>query len=90
MAGRIDRLGNSPGGADRYMIAPYRHYRTLEDLIIFDECATSNEVPPDLYYGCFVFIEQDYEDIGSVDDPAVTADEASEETTPAPAEAGVR
>jgi hypothetical protein len=90
LAGRIDRLGISPGGADRYMIAPYRHYRTLEDLIIFDECATSNEVPPDLYHGCFVFIEQDYEDIGSVDDPAVTADEASEETTPAPAEAGVR
>lgn len=57
--GRIDRLGISPGGADRYMIAPYRHYRTEEDLLIFHECATSKDIPAEMYYACFVFVEED-------------------------------
>ena len=89
LAGRIDRLGISPGGADRYMIAPYRHYRTLEDLLIFDECATSEDVPPELYYGCFVFIEQDYEDMETVYDTA-PPEEAVDEATVAPAGADAR
>jgi hypothetical protein len=54
LAGKIDRLGISPGGADRYMIAPYAHYRTEEDLTTFHECATSAEVPASHYYACFV------------------------------------
>ena len=58
LKGRIDRLGISPGGADRYMIAPYRHYRLEEDLAIFHECATGKDVPAELYYGCFVFVEE--------------------------------
>ncbi len=58
LKGRIDRLGISPGGADRYMIAPYRHYRLEEDLAIFHECATGKVVPAELYYGCFVFVEE--------------------------------
>ena len=58
LKGRIDRLGISPGGADRYMISPYRHYRLEEDLAVFDECAKGKDVPAELYYGCFVFVEE--------------------------------
>jgi len=78
LAGRIDRLGISPGGSDRYMIAPYRHYRTEEDLQIFHDCATSKDVPADLYYGCFVFIETPPED----EDPAVQAPTAEQKGAP--------
>jgi len=90
LEGRIDRLGISPGGADRYMIAPYRHYRTVEDLAIFDECATSKEIPEDLYYGCFVFIE-DYEEgdgIGTAEVP--TEESPAAETEATPLKAGVQ
>ena len=55
--GKIDRFGISPGGADRYLIAPYRHYRTEDDLLIFHECATDKRIPAANYYECFVFEE---------------------------------
>ena len=58
LKGRIDRFGISPGGSDRYMIAPYRHYRLEEDLIIFHDCATDKAVQTELYNGCFVFLDQ--------------------------------
>lgn len=54
LAGKIDRLGISPGGADRYMIAPYTHYRTEDELATFHACAISKEVPPSHYHACFV------------------------------------
>jgi hypothetical protein len=57
LAGRIDRFGISPGGEDRYLIAPYHHYRIEDDLLIFHECATDKTVPADSYYECFVFEE---------------------------------
>ncbi len=57
LKGRIDRFGISPGGADRYMIAPYRFYRTEDDLLVFHECAESKEVPAANYGACFVFQE---------------------------------
>lgn len=57
LKGRIDRFGISPGGADRYMIAPYRFYRTEEDLLVFHECAESKEVPVKNFGACFVFQE---------------------------------
>ena len=57
LAGKIDRLGISPGGDDRYLIGPYRHYRTDEDLLVFHTCATSKRVPAERYYDCFVFDE---------------------------------
>jgi hypothetical protein len=69
LKGRIDRLGISPGGANRYMIAPYRHYRTEEDLLIFHECATSKDVPADLYYGCFVFTDQEIDSAEAAPSP---------------------
>ena len=59
LAGKVDRLGIAPGGADRYLIAPYLHYRTEEDLLIFHTCATSKSIPAEIYYECFVF-EEDF------------------------------
>lgn len=57
LKGRIDRYGISPGGTDRYMIAPYRFYRTEEDLLVFHACAESKDVPKESYGACFVFQE---------------------------------
>ena len=57
LKGRIDRYGISPGGADRYMIAPYRFYRTEDDLLVFHTCAESKDVPKESYGACFVFQE---------------------------------
>ena len=57
LTGKIDRYGISPGGQDRYLIAPYRHYRSDDDLIAFQRCATSKRVPPGRYYECFVYDE---------------------------------
>jgi hypothetical protein len=59
LTGRIDRYGISPGGEDRYLIGPYRHYRTEDDLMVFDACATSKRVPRVLYEACFVFDSDD-------------------------------
>src|SRR5262249_46956277 len=57
LAGKIDRFGISPGGQDRYLIGPYRHYRTDEDLLVFHYCATNKRIPPARYYECFVYDE---------------------------------
>lgn len=59
LAGKIDRYGISPDGADRYMISPYRHYRTEEELLIFHSCATDRSLPASLYHACFVFEPDD-------------------------------
>jgi hypothetical protein len=58
LTGKIDRHGISPGGQDRYLIAPYRHYRSDDDLIAFQRCATNKRVPPARYYECFVYDEE--------------------------------
>jgi hypothetical protein len=56
LAGQIDRFGIWPGGSDRYLIAPYRHYRYDDDLLIFHTCATKRMPAPN-YYACFVYDE---------------------------------
>ena len=56
-AGKIDRFGISPGGTERYLIAPYRSYRTDEDLLIFNDCANDKKMAAEKYYECFVFDE---------------------------------
>lgn len=61
LKGKIDRLGGSPDGADRFLIAPYMHYRQEDDLLVFDRCATSKAIDPKLYYACFV-VDPDAED----------------------------
>jgi hypothetical protein len=57
LTGKIDRYGISPGGQDRYLIAPYRHYRSDDDLMAFERCATNKRVPAARYYECFVYDE---------------------------------
>jgi hypothetical protein len=71
LKGKIDRFGGSADGADRYLISPYAHYRSEEDLMPFHDCATSKDIPKDAYYGCFVI------------DPAAE-EQAMEEQRPAP------
>jgi len=58
LAGKIDRYGISPGGQDRYLIAPYRHYRSDDDLLAVQRCATSRRLPSARYYECFVHDEE--------------------------------
>jgi hypothetical protein len=69
LAGQIDRYGSAFDGVSRYMIAPYMHYRTEDDLAVFHVCAEDKKIPAELYYGCFL-IEPDYQ--------------AAEPLTPAP------
>ncbi|ADZ71823.1 hypothetical protein [Polymorphum gilvum] len=53
LAGTIDRYGNSNGGAERYFIGSYLHYRYHDDLAVFSDCAADTSLPEELYYGCF-------------------------------------
>ena len=43
---------------ERYMIGPYKHYRTEEDLLVFDSCANDKKIPAARYYECFVFDDE--------------------------------
>ncbi len=63
LKGKIDRFGGSPGGGDRYMIAPYRHYRTEDDLLWFHDCATHPTMTLELYPQCFVFVEAESSEV---------------------------
>jgi hypothetical protein len=54
LAGRIDRLGGSFDGSDRFLISPYLHYRSEDDLLVFHQCATDKSIAGDQYYACFV------------------------------------
>ena len=54
LKGKIDRLGYSPGGEQRFAITPYRYYREQDELLAFDRCASSPRLPPELYQACFV------------------------------------
>jgi hypothetical protein len=57
LRGKIDRFGGTPGGGDRYMIAPYHHYRTEEDLAYFHNCAVWPQLKEEAYPSCFVYVE---------------------------------
>lgn len=57
LAGQIDRFGAAPDGSTRFMIAPYHHYRTEEDLLYFHNCATWPQLRPEVYPSCFVYVE---------------------------------
>jgi hypothetical protein len=61
LAGKIDRLGGSPDGADRFLISPYMHYRQEDELLVFDRCAKSTKIEVGLYYACFI-IDPDAEE----------------------------
>jgi hypothetical protein len=64
LAGKIDRLGIWSDGKKRYLIGPYRRYRTERDLVMFHTCASNKRVPPARYYECFVFDEDDSTETG--------------------------
>ncbi len=53
MKGRIDRFGGWGDGAERYAIDPYVAYRAIDDLYMFDRCATARQKDPGSYYLCF-------------------------------------
>jgi hypothetical protein len=57
LRGTIDRFGSSFDGESRYMIAPYAHYTTEDDLAVFHQCATSRRIAAELYPACFVLDE---------------------------------
>jgi hypothetical protein len=59
LKGEIDRFGGSPDGATRFLIGPYQHYTSENDLYIFHQCATSKRVPREAYYQCFAVGEAD-------------------------------
>ena len=61
LKGRIDRYGSSFDGETRYMIAPYVHYASEDDLLMFHRCAESKDVPADQYHLCFVYDETEDE-----------------------------
>ena len=81
LAGKIDRFGISPGGDDRFLIAPYRHYRTDDDLLIFHDCATNKSIPAANYYECFVFEEDDAQ-LQAQAKPVASKKKASPNRTP--------
>jgi hypothetical protein len=54
LRGKIDRLGGSADGAERFLISPYMQYRQEDELLAFDRCATSTKIDAGLYYACFV------------------------------------
>lgn len=63
MKGQMDRLGNSPDGETRYLIAPYMQYEDVSDLAVIAQCA-AEEKPP-IYYNCFSFTGAGEDDGGS-------------------------
>lgn len=80
LKGRIDRFGSSFDGETRYMISPYTHYASEEDLLMFHRCATSKDVPADQYPLCFVYDETADE----AQDPPAASSEPAPQATPAP------
>lgn len=64
MKGQIDRLGNSPDGETRYLIAPYMQYEDEAELQVIEECAAHESLP--IYYNCFSFADSG----PAEDDPA--------------------
>lgn len=83
LKGQIDRYGSSFDGETRYMIAPYLHYSTEDDLAIFHRCATSRKIPAELYYACFMVDEE-------AERPAVVADRKAPAAPAKPAKKGKR
>lgn len=57
--GQIDRLGNFADDSGRYLIHPYRLYRSERDLAVFHRCATSRRVPAADRPRCFVMTDDE-------------------------------
>jgi hypothetical protein len=87
LKGRIDRYGSSFDGETRYMVAPYTHYTTEDDLMMFHSCATSKDVPADQYHLCFVY--EDSEDDAERNTPTAEPPQQTP-ATPAPKKASAK
>ncbi|PLX38973.1 MAG: hypothetical protein C0606_00010 [Hyphomicrobiales bacterium] len=96
MKGEIDRFGFWSNDA-RFMIGPYLYYKEEADLLVFDDCARSEEMQGEFYYRCF-YVEQPDEGAdaaevaegeGTGDDKATpeAAEKAAAPTAPAEADA---
>jgi hypothetical protein len=55
--GKLDRFGSKFDGSERYMIAPYLHYKAERDLAMFERCARNRRIPSTSYYACFAVTE---------------------------------
>ena len=86
LEGKIDRLGISPGGADRYMIAPYAHFRNEEELMTFHACAISKDVPASHYHACFVIDPDATPEDGNAAAAAPLAQSPAQKSAPSPAQ----
>lgn len=58
LKGGIDRFGSSANGEERFMIASYLYYQSIEDLRVFHSCATDKRVTAALYPACFAIDDQ--------------------------------
>jgi hypothetical protein len=61
-ARNIDRFGGWGDGSERFAIDPYVAYRMVDDLSMFDRCATARQKDPGAYYLCFA-IDYDREHV---------------------------
>ena len=62
LQGNVDRFGNMPPGDNRYLIAPYVHYSSNDDLMSAHTCATNPRIPYAFYYECFLWSDEDDEE----------------------------
>jgi hypothetical protein len=81
LKGRIDRFGGSADGGDRFMIAPYRHYRTEDELLYFHDCAIHPSISETTYPECFVYVESP-SPLSEDAQPPKAGPEAESEPTP--------
>jgi hypothetical protein len=56
--GKIDRLGYFSDGSGRFLISPYRLYRTEADLALFQSCLTNKRVKEADRPRCFVISDE--------------------------------
>jgi hypothetical protein len=54
LKGRIDRFGGTPDGEVRFMIAPYKLYREVEEFDAVPRCAARKHAADATYYRCFI------------------------------------
>lgn len=52
-ARKMDRFGGWGDGSERFAIDPYVAYRMVDDLAMFDRCASARQRDPGAYYLCF-------------------------------------
>ena len=54
LIGKIDRFGKLHDGSGRYLITPYRRYRSEKELLVFDRCETNGHRVTGRYSVCSI------------------------------------